>query len=164
MLTPRQIIPPLTARTAGGRTVQAWDYKQKRALLIAFLHAECTECDAFLARLLRDAARLADLEATALVVLPATPLPQVSVGLPPHVVVAADVTGRSRRAFLGQDQFDSRAPSRGVGVFVTDRFGELYAQWYGGHDALPGLPDAFGWLHQIQLACDECGAPHWPVD
>ena len=36
MLTLRQLIPPLTARTAAGDTVRAWDYKQKRNLAIAF--------------------------------------------------------------------------------------------------------------------------------
>ena len=71
MLKVRQMIPPVTTRAADGRVVQAWDYKQKRSLLIAFLHAECTECEAFFGRVVREAARLAELEATALVVLPA---------------------------------------------------------------------------------------------
>jgi len=30
------LIPPVTARTAEGRIVRAWDYKQKRNLVIAF--------------------------------------------------------------------------------------------------------------------------------
>ena len=32
----RRLIPPVTARTAEGRSVRAWDYKQKRNLVIAF--------------------------------------------------------------------------------------------------------------------------------
>lgn len=166
MLQRRQMIPPVTARTAEGRVVQAWDWKQKRSLLIAFLHAECGECETFLARLKQEAVRLAELEAIALVVLPGPPPARLADGLPPQVVLAADVGGRSQRAFLGKDAVDTSRQSQAtsVGVFVTDRFGELAAQWCCGHDALPGLPDALGWLHQVQIACEECGSPHWPVE
>ncbi len=165
MLKHRQMIPPVTARACDGRVVQAWDYKQKRSLLIAFLHADCGDCEAFFVRLVREAARLAELEATALVVLPEPPLARLTDGLPPHVLLAADVSGRSQRAFLGKDAFERRGVAAGeVGVFVTDRFGELAAQWCGSHDALPGMPDALGWLHQAQIACEECGSPHWPPD
>jgi len=160
------MIPPVTARTTDGSVVQAWDYKQKRSLLIAFLHANCAECEAFFVRLTGAAAQLAELEATALVVLPEPPPPRLTDGLPLQVILAADVSGRSQRAFLGKDAMDtSRRPGvTSVGVFVTDRFGELLALWCGGHDALPGIPDALGWVHQAQIACEECGAPHWPVD
>ena len=48
---------------------------------------------------------------------------------------------------------------------ITDRYGELYAQWVGADEAaLPGMPDVLGWLGQIQVACEECGVSHWPVD
>ncbi len=166
MLKVRQMIPPVTARAADGRVVQAWDYKQKRSLLLAYLHADCAECEAFLHRLVQESARLAELEATALVILPEPPPARLSDGLPPQVVLAADVSGRSQRAFLGKDAVDTSRQSRvaTIGVFVTDRFGELVAQWGGGHDSLPGVPDALSWLHQVQIACEECGAPHWNPD
>jgi peroxiredoxin len=160
------MIPPVTARTADGRVVQAWDWKQKRSLLIAFLHADCAECEAFLARVKAEAPRLAELEATALIVLPEPPPARLADAMPPHVVLAADISGRSQRAFLGKDALDTSRQARAssVGVFVTDRFGELHAQWCGGHESLPGVPDAFSWLHQVQIACEECGAPHWAVE
>jgi len=166
MLKARQMIPPVTARVADGRVVQAWDYKQKRSLLVAFLHKECGECEEFFSRLRREAARLAELEATALVVLPQPAPVRMGEGLPPQVVLAADVSGRSQRAYLGKDACDTRPHMRtgGVGVFVADRYGELVAQWCGGHESLPGMPDALGWLHQVQIACEECGSPHWPVE
>jgi len=162
MLKVRQMIPPITTRAADGRVVQAWDFKQKRSLLIAFLHVDCAECEAFLDRLKREAPRLTELEAAALIVLPEPPPPSLAEGLPPHMVLAADVSGRSQRAFLGKDAMDPRGQQ--VGVFVADRFGELAAQWCGGHDSLPGVHDALSWLHQTQIACEECGAPHWSVD
>jgi len=166
MLKVRQMIPPVTARAADGRVVQAWDWKQKRSLLIAFLHAECRECEAFLARVVREAARLAELEATALVILPEPPAVRLSDGMPAHIVLAADVSGRSQRAYLGRDALETSRHARAasIGVFVTDRYGELAAQWCGGHESLPGMPDALGWLHQVQIACEECGSPHWPAE
>lgn len=166
MLQVRQMIPSVTARAADGRVVQAWDYKQKRSLLIAFLHAECAECEAFVARVVREAARLAELEATALVVLPEPPPAGLADGLPAHIVLAADVSGRSQRTFLGKEALDTSRQARvaSIGVFVADRYGELVAQWCGGHESLPGMPDALGWLHQTQIACEECGSPHWPAE
>jgi hypothetical protein len=34
MLRTRQLIPPLTIQTPDGRTVRAWDFKQKRNLVL----------------------------------------------------------------------------------------------------------------------------------
>ena len=45
VLRTREIIPPVTGRTADGAVVRAWDYKQKRNLVIAFLHADSSELD-----------------------------------------------------------------------------------------------------------------------
>lgn len=164
MLKLRQMIPPLTARAADGRTIRAWDYKQKRSLLIAYLHSECTRCDEFLARLCARASDLNELEATALVILSATPPVSLAPGAPREVVVATDMSGNSQRAFLGKDAFGPAGQAR-VGVFVADRYGELFAQWEGpSEDALPATGDALSWLGQIQIACEECGAPHWPTD
>jgi len=50
-LLTRQLIPPVTVRTAEGRIVRAWDYKQKRNLVIAFLRADCARCESWLAQL-----------------------------------------------------------------------------------------------------------------
>lgn len=104
MLRTRQLIPPLTARTPAGQTVRAWDYKQKKNLVIAFLHTACPRCEGFLERVVARAAELAEREALALVVLAEPPAAR-SEKLPPQVAVAADVGGRSRHAYLGEDAF-----------------------------------------------------------
>lgn len=167
MLKRRQMIPPLTARAVDGRTVQAWDYKQKKNLVIAFLHVDCPLCEQFLARLAERAADLAEREAVALVIFSATPSALLVEGLPREIVVATDVSGHAQRAFLGQDaDGTARQPgTAGVGVFVTDRYGELFAQWTGASDdALPAVGETLSWLAQIQVACEECGAPDWKLD
>ncbi len=157
MLRVRQLIPPVTARCADGRVVQAWDFKQKRALAIVFLHAGCRRCVDFLERLSEQAAQLRAREAVALVVFSET----ISVGgnFPAQIVVAADVSGKSQRAYLGADAFGPAGQDR-VGVFVTDRYGELCAQWSGPHeDALPQAGEILGVLSQIQMSCEECSSP-----
>jgi len=164
VLQTRQIIPPLTARTPAGQTVQAWDFKQKKNLVIAFLHAGCTRCEDFLERLRERAPALAELEAVALVIFSEPPPAKLAEGGGANVVVAADVSGRSQRAFLGEDAFGP-AGQELLGVFVCDRYAELYAQWTGrGEEALPGIENVLSWLGQIEVACEECGVSHWPTE
>ncbi len=162
MLTRRQLIPPLTARAADGRVVQAWDYKQKRALAIVFLHAGCRRCADYLERLRENAAELKEREAVALVIFSETPASHEN--FPAQIAVAADVSGKSQRAFLGEDAFGPAGQAL-VGVFVTDRYGELRAQWRGPHeDALPQVAEIFSTLGHIQMACEECFPPEWKLE
>jgi hypothetical protein len=159
MIKLRQLIPPLTARAANGRVVQAWDYKQKRALAVVFLHAGCRQCAEYLERLCANAAELRELEAVALIIFSETPAAHA--GFPPPIVIAADVSGKSQRAFLGEDAFSSAGQTI-LGVFVTDRYGELRAQWTGGHEAaLPQPGEILSALAQVQMACEECFPPEW---
>jgi len=139
MLKLRQTIPPLTMRAlhatpqvvgaplAEGRMVRAWDYKQKRALVIAFLHHDCETCRAWVESLRRVAAALAEQDAVALLVFPTAPDARLLENAPANIVMGVDVNGRSITAFLGKPSFDG--VEQDVGVFVTDRYGELCAQW-----------------------------------
>jgi hypothetical protein len=162
MLKLRQIIPPLTARAADGRMVQAWDYKQKRALAIVFLHANCRLCAEYLDRLRECAADLREQEAVALVIFSETPTSRPE--LPAQVIVAADLTGKSQRAFLGEDAFGPAGQTL-TGVFVTDRFGELRMQRIAQHEeALPQPGEILDCLSQIQMACEECFPPEWKLE
>ena len=162
MLKLRQIIPPLTARAADGRVVQAWDFKQKKSLAIVFLHSGCRPCVDFLERLCEAAPELKEREAIALVIFSETQSSRES--FPAQIVVAADVSGKSQRAFLGDDAFGPAGQSR-VGVFVTDRYGELRAQWSGLHEAaLPPPGEILECLSQIQMACEVCFPPEWKIE
>lgn len=151
MLTLRQLIPPLTARTAAGDTVRAWDYKQKKSLFIAFLHADCPLCKAFVERLASRNAELLERDSAALLV--SLEPPRWGVQTPPQVVVASDTNGRAAQDYLGADVFGPMGLAR-VGLFITDRYGELFAQWEARDaDGLPPLADAFKWLTHTQLGC-----------
>lgn len=167
----RQLIPPVTARTADGRLVRAWDFKQKKSLAIVFLRNEdvvlggaATATTHLPTELATHADELRRLEAVALVILPAPVPASLTSGFPEEVVVATDVTGRSQRAFLGENAFGTAGLAR-VGAFVADRYGELVAQWVARDaSALPRADVLFEWLSQVQIACEECGAPHWPAE
>lgn len=145
--------------------MQAWDYKQKKSLVIAFLRAEDLAPQTnFVAELAAHAAELRSLDAVVLVILPGAFPAALAGNLPEEIIVAADASGRSHRAFLGEDAFSTAGLVR-TGVFVTDRFGELYAQWIARDPSeLPAAAEILGWLSQIQIACEECGAPHWPAE
>jgi peroxiredoxin len=148
----RQVIPPLTARTADGEIVRAWDYKQKRPLVIAFLHADCSRCDGWLAELAARPADLTERDAVALVIYPELP-PRKTETLPSPLIAGSDVAGNSQFAFLGSEAFGPAGLDR-VGVFVTDRYGDLYGQWLG-RDAgeLPLPEEILGTLSVIQMIC-----------
>ncbi len=160
----RQLIPPLTIHTSEGRTLQAWDFKQKKNLVIAFLHADCPACREFLAHLAAASRELADRESFALVVFLETPSRTLVEGLPTEVIAGTDVSGRSVRNFLGRDALSNRGLEQ-LGVFVTDRYGEVFAEWVvPDHNRLPGIAEIMSWLRQIEIACEECGVPHWPAE
>ncbi len=151
-LLTRQLIPPVTVRTAEGRIVRAWDYKQKRNLVIAFLRADCTHCDGWLSQLAARASDLSECEAVVLAVYAEAP-PRTAEMLAAPLIAATDAAGHSQRAFLGREAFGPVGLDR-VGVFVADRYGELYAQWVVPDAAgLPGAAEILSTLWQIQAAC-----------
>ena len=162
MLTLRQLIPPLTARTVAGDVVRAWDYKQKKSLLIAFLHGDCPQCQSFATRLASRPAELRELDAVALLIFLETPPARLSSA--PPVILASETTGRVAQEYLGADAFGPLGLAR-VGLFVADRYGELFAQWEARDaDGLPALAEAFKWLAHTQMGCEECSTPHWPTE
>ncbi|MGA8145694.1 MAG: hypothetical protein WB987_17550 [Candidatus Acidiferrales bacterium] len=163
MLRTRQLIPPLSIHTPDGRTARAWDYKQKKNLVIAFLDANCLPCEEFLRKLAACAAELREKEAVALVVFLEQPARQITDSLPAEVIVGSDMSGRTARGFLGEDAFSASGFVRG-GVFVTDRYGELSAQWAIDRHVFPELAQILAALDYVQMACDGCGTPLWPAE
>jgi len=153
MIETRQMIPPITAHTAAGRTIRAWDFKQKKNLVIAFLDAGSPATEKFLRELAGQAVRLAELEALALVIFAELPPAALAEFSPREIILAADMSGRAARAYLGKDALRNGGPAA-WGIFVTDRYGELYAHWSGGGNvSLPGVGEILGWLVRIESEC-----------
>ena len=160
VLRNRQLVPPLTIHTPEGHTVRAWDYKQKKNLVISFLDTDCAPCEEFLRTLVGCASALREKEAVALVVFLEQPPRRMTDSLPPGIIVGADMPGNSARAFLSEDAFASHGFVRG-GVFVTDRYGELFAQWSIDRHKFPAIAEIFAALDHVEMACDECSTPLW---
>jgi len=163
VLPNRQLIPPLTIHTPDGRTVRAWDYKQKKNLVIVFLDANCGPCEEFLRALVASAAALREKDAVVLLVFLEQPARHLTESLPAGIIVGSDMPGRLARAFLGEDAFASRGFVRG-GVFVTDRYGELSAQWMIERHKFPAIAQILAALDHAQMACDECSTPLWTAE
>ena len=164
MLRTRQLIPPITAQTTTGRTIHAWDYKQKKNLVIAFLEAGSPICEGFLQQLVGEAARLAELDAQALVIFSAPPPAALSGRMPKEILVVAEMSGRSARIYLGDDSFEPAGQTR-WGIFVADRYGELHAQWVSGNTAaIPAVGEILDWLWRIEIACEECSVSRWHTE
>jgi hypothetical protein len=163
MLKPRQIIPPLTLRTPQDRSVSAWDFKQKQNLVIAFLDSDCRLCEAFAENLVRHAADLHEKDAVALLIFEERPPASLSDFLPPEIIAGTDVDAHGLQRFLGAQSRTGQALTQRA-LFVTDRYGEISAQWIlPGHD-FPGIEAILSSLNSVQIACEECGVPHWPVE
>lgn len=160
MLPQRQLIPPLSIHSPDGRIVRAWDFKQKNSLVIAFLDSGCDLCADFLRRLAAHAPDLREKNAVALVAFLESPPPILYEVLPKGIFCGADFSGRSVRSFLGRDAL-SPAGLRLRGIFVTDRYGELFAQWILPAHEFPPVAEIFSSLTQIEIACEECTHPAW---
>jgi hypothetical protein len=152
MLRTRQLIPPLSLHTPDGKTVRAWDFKQKKNLVIAFLDVDCVLCAEFLRQLSSRAAMLGEKEAVALAVFLAPPPAAISDALPKEIIAGCDMPGTGARAYLDDDAFSSRGLVRG-GVFVADRYGELFAQWSLAGHKFPAMEEIFSALGHTENVC-----------
>lgn len=157
------MIPPLTLRQTDGRMIRAWDFKQKRNLVIAFLDVGCSICERFLRTVTAHAEEFRQREAVVLLVFLQQPGPSACGNLPAEIIAGMDVSGSSARRFLGEDALSTPGLAR-RGVFVTDRYGELYDQWIAEEHEFPAVQEILSSLDGIELACDECGVSHWPID
>jgi len=48
-------------------------------------------------------------------------------------------------------------------LFVTDRSGEISAQWVVAGHEFPGIGETPRSLDLVEIACEECGVPEWPA-
>lgn len=160
MLPLRQLIPPLSIHAPDGRTIRAWDFKQKNSLVIAFLDSGCDSCADFLRRIAAHPPELREKNAVVMAAFLDSPPPILYEPLPKAILCGADFSARSARAFLGPDAL---APTglRLRGVFVTDRYGELFSQWILPAHEFPPVSALLSSLTQIEIACEECTHPAW---
>lgn len=163
MLRTRSLIPPLSIHLPNGHVAHAWDFKQKKNLVIAFLDAECGACENFLEQLAGRAGEMRAKDLIALIALLEAPAARIAEALPAEIIVGAEVSGRAARSFLGPEALSSSGLEN-RGVFVADRYGELFAQWIVKKHEFPSAGEILGCVDQAEMACDQCSAPAWPTD
>lgn len=73
--------------------------------------------------------------------------------------IAIDEGGEVASRYLGRRGFSTAR----CGVFVVDRYGELWAQWPNVTPSeAPSPQELLDGLDLIELQCPECGVSHWP--
>lgn len=106
---------------------------------------------------------LSDKEAVLVLVFAKEPASSLTNILPTEIVVGVDVGSHGARRYLDDDgqctgEFHRRA------VFVTDRYGEIFALWIVAGDKFPAIQDILRSLDSVEMACEECSPPEWPLD
>lgn len=160
----RYQIPALTLRTFDGGSVSAWDFKQKRNRMIAFLRADSPAAWNFVKQVVAHSADWKEKEAVGLIVFQEVPLTGLPGALPPEIIAGTDATGNSIVRYLGAEALGPGGLQR-QGVFVADRYGELYAKWIvEKDDALPAISEILKALEQIEISCEECQPSTWALE
>jgi hypothetical protein len=141
----RQLIPPLTLRLRDGNVIHAWDFKQKKNLVIVFLDAGCSRCETFIRDLANCTADLSEKETVVLSAFPREPQQSLR-DVVSDPLFAGEANPRDLRAFLGENVFPrERLSCRGV--FVTDRYGEIAGLWITHEHEFPGMGQILSMLN-----------------
>lgn len=136
--------------------ISPWDYKQRANLVIVFFHnAACVSCRTRLLNLSQHHPIYRKFDAEVLAI--ATQLSSKNVEslrdfATEHSIpfpMLWDEQGKVSRAYMGDQTGRSQ-----VGLFICDRYGELYTQSVGDEaDELPDEQDIGGWLEFIDMRC-----------
>ncbi len=74
--------------------------------------------------------------------------------------VLADADGQVHRTLGAVTAHGEPAPA----LFVTDRFGEVFAAFHVGKgQSLPDADDILDWVAFVNRQCEECFPPEWPA-
>jgi peroxiredoxin len=161
-LKPGQIIPAFSLTAANRRErIGPWNYKQRRNLAIFFLHsAECQKCGGLLREMAANYGEYQRLETEALAIAPdeIARLSRLAREFDLPFPVLADDEGKVR------DRYLKSAGRPEAAVVVVDRWGAIFACQVSGHEHdLPAEAGIREWLEFIELQCEECFPPEWPL-
>lgn len=144
--------------------ITPWNYKQHRSLAILFFHdVDCAACRELLLNLAQHYPTYRNHETEVLAIATsdrADPVPLLQQFADQHAIpfpILWDQQKTVRQAYLGQ----VATPSP-VGVFVCDRYGELYMQAAASDaDQLPDEAEIRSWVEFVDMQCPECFPPSW---
>lgn len=142
----RAAVPDVAFHDPGGRPVSLGSFRQRNAVVLAFLHEGCEPCAAFA----RDLAALEPEIRWAGGVIRAV------LGRPSALAIPAliDPGGTARRRLLGPD---ADLPT----VLVIDRYGAPWASYPVPGHRFPSAEEIAASVRHEAFQCPECGAPAW---
>jgi hypothetical protein len=133
-LEPGRVVPGVELEDRGGPSVRVWDHRQRSALALSFLHADCAACDAFQRRLEAEAASELDVTRSRAVAVRNDGSPALS-------------------RFLGE----AEPPV----LVIVDRYGAAWRSYpASGHD-FPEPSEVAATLWHLATMCPECGDTAW---
>lgn len=153
-----EIFPRFTLPGLDGSAVFLESYRGRRNLAVVFAADVIDESP--VTALLRELRwRAEELTAEAAQVLVIVTSPSIAARRGPKVFpTLLDAEGRIHRDVGAINAAGRPAPA----VFVTDRFGEIFAAYVPGHrSGLPSAKEILEWLVFINTQCPECGVPEW---
>jgi hypothetical protein len=142
-----QVVPgtPMTAASSGAQ-VSLWDYRQRVAVAVCFLHERCEPCAAFARDLARLERELGEANAVALAVTAHLG----DLALPTWV----DEDSRARESFLGRED---DLPM----VLIVDRYGAAQRSFPSRDHAFPPREEIVATVRHLAMQCPECGVSEW---
>lgn len=154
---PGELLRDFTLPATDGTVVPLSALREQRSLVLIF--AGAPPLDAAVTTLVNASREFEAEDANLVTVLAASPAEAREIRAAqswPVTVLADEDTAIHRRA---------GAERSACAVYVTDRFGEIFAAWRtAAGEPLPSPPEVTRYLRQIGLLCPECGFPEWPMD
>lgn len=158
------LIPTFSLPEASGESMDTADYKQRKNLVLVFLHSrDCEFCQRVARAFKFFASRYREENAEVLLILPERleDMRRFKDTLDLPFKVLADEKGSTRARFV-EAPAEENEPL--VAVLVTDRFGALIDQWFTpGETSFPDVPRFLTSLNQAEIECPECGIHEWPT-
>ena len=159
-----ELLPQFTLPDTSGHAVRLWDFKQRRPVVLVFMHGPgCAACRQALAALAARQADLEELHAAVLVIAPGTAesLGQLRHELALPFTLLADPDGAVAARYL--PPATGAGTARAVALYVADRYGACgLAATAADAPALPGADAILTELLPLGEDTCECLVPAWP--
>ncbi|MFQ5708644.1 MAG: peroxiredoxin family protein [bacterium] len=155
MLKRHQLCPGFSLTDLSGQQVDLWNFRQKKNVVLLFVqNGPESFLRSVIPSIVNNYLALQRLDTEFLLILSghldacSARIEKMHLPFP----VLLDIEFRAWPAYL-----ESEAPREsGFGLFVLDRYGELWAQWHGSSRAdFPALAELLEWLQWIEEQCPE---------
>ena len=144
----KSMIPVFELMSVDGKTVNVWDYKGRKHMVLAFLAPDCPLCTEFLQMIARAYHQYEEENAVFLPVIVGRreQAEALQDELHPPYPILFDQHGKVA------ERYTDRLPA----IFVADKFGQLYAEWIvRPGEELPTQKEILDVLDAIELECPE---------